>query len=475
MKIRILLIEDEESYYLTVKSLFAGTDVEIVWADTGQKGIQLFRQNPNGFAVVVIDYKLPDLKGTEVCQTLRKINADQEFLFASGYKDLNYWEDLLETGSSGFIFKGNSSEIMKAKINTCVGKYKERHRLIGNDDYEESKTELQLKAVGITGRTAVMHEVLEEIEPAKESPFPVLILGETGVGKELIARALTPKGKTLIAVNCASFLHNEQLMESQLFGHVKGAFTGADRESTGLVLQAHNNVLFLDELHQLSISAQAKLLRFLQEMRFRRLGDSSGNEISVKFKLIAAAQPDIRERIKDGRFLPDLVERVGALMIRVPPLRERPEDIELLVRKFQDEFNKGKEPTERRQVRISTVAEMMKYNWPTNVRGLQNAVRFMLTRCKNGIAEPTDFRVYLEIAVTNESHHAPPTAEVHSLEDATSDFERRHLEEALKLSWTRKEAASRVGMAFTTFVRRLSKLGINPEMFLRHNADTRPT
>lgn len=464
MKIRILLIEDDELYYAIFKKFLEGENVEIVWANTGQKGIQAFKQNPNGFAVVVIDYKLPEMTGAEVCRYLRKISPDQEFIFASAHRNLEYWEDLLETGSAGFIFKGHPTEIAKSKIKNSIVKYIERTRVLGFDEHEESEIESELKALKITARTAAMYAVAKEIEDAKPSPYSVLLIGETGTGKELIAQALTPSGKTLVAINCASFADSD-LMENQLFGHVKGAFTSADSDSKGLVMQAHNNVLFLDELHKLTLSAQAKLLRFLQEMCFRRVGDNSAKETPVNFRLIAAVQPDIRERIKDGRFLPDLIERVGSLMIEVPPLRDRLDDIEILVRKFQDDFNKGKALDKQKQVRISTVGEMMKYSWPTNVRGLQNAVRFMLTNSKGSIAEPKDFRNYLERAVTNDTTQ-PEVIQTEAICDAVNDLERRKIEDALRQSQTRKEAAQRTGLPFSTFLRKLIKLGINPEMFL---------
>ena len=464
MKIRILLVEDDELYYKRFKAMFEGENVEIVWASSGQRGIQAFKQNPNAFAVVVIDYKLPEMTGAEVCRYLRKISPDQEFIFASAFKNLEYWEDLLETGSSGFIFKAHPPEIAKSKVKNSITKYMERTRVLGFDEHEESKIELELKAFKIIGRTPSMYAVAKDIEVAKPSPYSVLVIGETGTGKELVAQALTPSDKTLVAINCASFADSD-LMESQLFGHVKGAFTSADHETKGLVMQAHNNVLFLDELHKLTLSAQAKLLRFLQEMKFRKVGDNSAKETPVNFKLIAAVQPDIRERVKDGRFLPDLIERVGSLMIEVPPLRDRLDDIEILVRKFQDDFNKGKLIEQQKQVRISTVAEMMKYSWPTNVRGLQNAVKFMLTNSKDSIAEPKDFRIYLERAVTNDMS-APAQVMTEAIGEAVNDLERRRIEEALRQSQTRKEAAQRTGLSFSTFLRKLQKLGINPEMFL---------
>ena len=330
-----------------------------------------------------------------------------------------------------------------------MGIYEKETRVLGRDIFEKTMAQKELEADGMIGRSRVMYQMLQEIRNARDSKYPTLLVGETGVGKELAARALVPKNKSLIAISGASYTDRENLLESELFGYVRGAFTDARSDTPGLVMQAHNNVLFLDELHQLSISAQSKLLRFLQEMRFRRVGDTSGKETAVNFKLIAAVQPDIRERIKDGRFLPDLLERVGALIIHVPPLRDRADDIELLVRKFQDEYNEGRAPHEQRQFRISTVNEMAKHNWPFNVRSLQNAVRRMLTNCRTDIVNPKDFRLYLDVDLTSEI--AVSDVENLPLEEATKRFQMKAIVQALKDSRTRVEAAARCGLSLTSF------------------------
>ena len=466
MKYRILLIEDDKTFFDAVSLMLEGQSVEIVWAESGAKGIQAFSQDPHGFAVVLIDYLLPEgMRGSDVCRHLQRINRDQIFLFTSKYFEPEFLMDQLRVGANGFVDKNAPPAEVRNEILRAIAFFEKENRVLGFDSYEKSKAELQLAAEGFIGRSEAMYRVLQETLSARDSKYATLIVGETGTGKELVARALVPEGKTLVAVNCASFRDRENLLESELFGYVKGAFTDAKSDKVGLVMQAHNNVLFLDELHQLSISAQSKLLRFLQEMRFRRVGDSAAKEIEVNFKLIATVQPDIRERLKDGRFLPDLLERVGALVIQVPALRERPEDIEPLVRKFQDEFNKERPATEGRQVRISTIAEMQKHAWPTNVRGLQNAVKRMLTNCRADIVNPKDFRTYLEGDLMGSME--PVSEAGFPLEDATKKFEAQVIIKALRTSRTRVEAAARVGVPLTSFLRKLSKLEINPDLFLR--------
>lgn len=435
MKHKILLIEDDESFLENLKLMLSGLNVEFTWANTAAKGIQLYRQNLQKYSTVIIDYVLPDQKGTAVCETLRRLNPEQDFLFASGHDDPEFIMDVAATGSSGFLAKGRPAAELRDKIQRSLSNFETRIRVIGHDDYEQSKAELELKANGFIGRSQVMYSMLKEIETAKKSPYPTLIVGDTGSGKELVARALTPSGKNLVAVNCAAFIERENLLESELFGYVKGAFTGADKDTVGLVTQAHGQVLFLDELHQLSLAAQAKLLRFLQEMKFRKVGDNSAKETPVQFKLIATVQTDIKERLKDGRFLPDLIERVGALQIRVPALRERLDDLEPLVRFFQDEFNKNRPENEKKQIRISTVAEMKKQSWPTNIRGLQNAVKQMLTNCKGDIASPKDFSAFMDKNLLTSP--VLGAASDMPLDEATENFEKQKIEMTLSSSKTR--------------------------------------
>jgi DNA-binding NtrC family response regulator len=464
LKHKILLIEDDETFYDSIKITMTGCPVEIVWADTGAKGIQKYRQDLYGHSIVIVDYKLPDTNGGDVCRHLKKLNSEQIFLFTSQYFEKEYLTDQLRAGSDGFIDKTTPPEEIRSEILRAISLYEKENRLVSADIFEKTKTQRELEEAGLVGKSEKMHSMLQKLISARDSKYPTLLVGETGSGKELAANVLVAKGKKLVALSCASFISRENLLETELFGYVKGAFTDARADTPGLVMQAHNNVLFLDELHQLSVAAQAKLLRFLQEMRFRRVGDHSGRETTVDFKLVAAVQPDIKQRLQDGRFLPDLIERVGALVVHVPSLRERPEDIELLARKFQDDFNEGKSPSDKKQIRISTINEMGNQHWPTNVRGLQNAVKRMLTNCRSDVVNPKDFREYLQSDLMNAS--APQEAQL-SLEEARNEFESTAIVKALKGSRTRVEAAARVGIPLTNFLRRLEKFEINADLYLQ--------
>lgn len=463
MTAKVLLIEDDETFVNALRLAMQPSGTEIVWAPDGAAGASLFKKKPHDYAAVVIDYVLPDMKGSEVCRSLRRINPEQEILFASGHQNPEYLTDILETGTAGFLVKGRGADELRERVLQSVDRYEKKLRVLGRDNYSPTEAEIELRRVGFVGRSKPLYTVLKEIERYLPSPYRALIVGETGVGKELVANALVPAGKKLVAVNCASFRDKENLLEAELFGYVKGAFTGAERDTAGLVMQAHNNVLFLDELHQLSISAQAKLFRFLQEMKFRRVGDT--REITVDFKLIAAVQPDIRERVKDGRFTEDLIRRVSELVIQVPPLRERVEDIEPLVRFFQDEYNAGRTAEQRKQFRIATVYEMAAHAWPGNIRELRSAVRKMLTDCAGDIVNPQDFRRYLENDVLGDG--AARAASLPAIGDAREELDSKLIKDALGRSRTRSEAAKRLGMPLSTFSRKTKELGINAELHLK--------
>jgi DNA-binding NtrC family response regulator len=288
-------------------------------------------------------------------------------------------------------------------------------------------------------------------------------VGETGTGKELVARALTPPDKKLVVVDCTTLNERENLLEAELFGYSKGAFTGADRDKNGLLLQADGQVLFLDELHQLSLGAQAKLLRLLQEFKFRKLGDPSGQEYSVQFKVIAAAQPQIIQKIRDGLFLEDLYYRVAQLEIRVPALRERQDDVALLVNEFQKEFNQSRDFSDQKQFRISTINIMSKHEWTGNVRQLKNATLRMLTLCKTKIIEPCEFY----------EHIAPKTQDdrisLLPLSRLKDEMERKSIVDALERSTSLMEASAMLRISRWTLRRKLDQYNIDSEFHLPKN------
>jgi DNA-binding NtrC family response regulator len=261
-----------------------------------------------------------------------------------------------------------------------------------------------------------------------------------------VVKALLPDGLRMVEVACPEFNSSEGAFESDLFGHVKGAFTGADSDKPGLLLQAHKNVLFLDEVHTLSLTNQEKFLRFLQERKFRRKGDEKGLMIPVDFRLFTAAKPKIHAMVNDESFLVDLYHRLGRADIYIPPLRDRPEDIEPLVRHYQDHYNRKMMPANlQKQFRISTIREMEKFPWTANVRELETAVCNMMIKARGDIINPSDFDDYLK-AVAAQSGSIAPALSTRSMVEVTDDVVREQIISALKVSRTRIEAAAKLGI-----------------------------
>lgn len=438
-------------------------NIEVVVAQTATEGIQIYRKSIHSFATVIVDYCLPDFKGTEVVQQICKINPSQDILFASGYQETDFLVDMLETGGARkFIPKGKPATEIKLIILDSIKIYELKNRILGFDDYSPHNNELALKSFGFAGRSSKLLQSVKKAVKYRDTPYRVLILGETGVGKELIAKLLVPTGKEIISVNCARYKDSNHFLESDFFGHVKGAFTGADKETNGLLSRASGQVLFLDELHELPLSAQAKLLRVLQEMKFRKMGDNSGAEQKVNVKIIAAAKPSIREMVSQGLFMEDVLHRIAQLEIYVPSLSERPEDFEPLIRSFQDEFNKDKPSTAQKQIRISTIHSMMTHVWSGNVRALQNAIRQILTDATTDIVSPIDFDSYLK----NKNLKHTTTVDETGLDEATKEFERLKIVEALRKSRSQNEAATRLGIEASTLTRKLAKLQIIANAYL---------
>jgi two-component system response regulator AtoC len=459
MKVQILLIEDDKNFVNTLRLLLRSHPIEIFWAATGAEGIREYRKHQLSLATVIIDYCLPDLKGSEVGLTIKKINPSQDILFASGFRDPENLIDLLETGGArSFLYKDRPVEEIKARILDSISIYEKSTRIIGLDEYSPGTVEQELKAEGFVGRSPKMQQMLSAIRQCREQNFSTLIIGETGTGKELVAQALTPKDKHLIVVDCPRYSKSENLLESDLFGHVKGAFTGAERDKPGLLAEANGHVVFLDELHQLSIEAQSKLLRFLQEMKYRRLGDSSGRETKINFKLIAAAKPEIFDKIKDGSFLEDLLHRVNRLEISVPPLRDRLDDLEPLVRHFQAQFNEGKSLSQHKQIRAATMARMAALSWSGNIRQLQNIVARLLTMTSTDTVNPSDLERIL--ATDSQERFGIP------LQESSDKLERTNVIAALAQSKNKSEAASVLGITRWTLNRIVERLGIQPERYL---------
>ena len=307
---------------------------------------------------------------------------------------------------------------------------------------------------GIIGKSAVMQRIFDLIESAAQSEAPVLIMGESGTGKELAARAihkLGPRSKgPFVTFNCAAF--NEGLLESELFGHVRGAFTGAVSQRTGRFEAGHHGDIFLDEIGDLPLNTQVKLLRALQEKVIERVGDTT--PVPVDVRIISATNKDLKAMMADGRFREDLYYRIGVIPIRLPPLRERRDDIPLLVETFikRIAIRSGKNIT---GISPKALEQLVNYSWPGNIRELINAVEFAFVLCRRGQIQPD----HLPQEITNAVVCAPVKGSSRNSNDQVQ--QKQEILNALEQTGGRKaEAANLLGISRVALWKRMKKYGL---------------
>lgn len=459
---KILIIEDDKMFVDAVKIGLENSGIRFDWASNSQKALSLLKENPP-YAAAIIDQHLPGIKGDELALVIRKLYPELQIIFATGDLTQETLTELLSTGLAvGFIPKGKSNETLLDPILKAVRSFEHEKRILDDKTPPQLEAEKKLFSYGIIGRSPALFEIIKRIETFKKLPAPTLILGESGTGKEVIAQAFVKGMTELLPVNCSTFIGREHLMETELFGVVKGAFTGADKDRAGLFEQAKGRVIFLDEIHHLSLPAQAKLLRVLQEKKVIRVGETSEKARSCDFKIISAGKPEILEMMKSGTFLPDLYFRIATYIVKIPALAERKEDIEPLVEAFSKEL-RYKTKLDKR-FRASTIRLMESYPWTGEVRELRNMVEQLFGESKSDIIEPRDFADALERKLK-----VIPRLNLETVgyETYMRMIESDYITGALTNSSSQREAAQRMGISKSTLHNRLKNLGIDADEWLR--------
>ncbi|MCC6826338.1 MAG: sigma-54-dependent Fis family transcriptional regulator [Acidobacteria bacterium] len=362
----ILVVDDEQSYRQILTLVFEGEGHTVRTAMNGRQGIEALRDAPAD--VIVSDVKMPDMGGIEMLRELRGTFPDIGIIFMTAFASVDTAREAFKLGADDFVSKPFDVEELKLVVRKTL----EKQELISENRAFKRAQRERGSVKNIVGHSAKMDAVFQMIETVAEVQSTVLISGESGTGKELVARAIHDRGprgdRPFISINCGAF--TETLLESELFGYVKGAFTGANANRKGLFEAADKGTIFLDEIGEMSPSMQVKLLRVLQERRVRPVG--AHNEMAVDARVIAATNRDLRQMADDGTFREDLFYRISVIPIDLPPLRDRSEDIpdlvEHFVRKFCDQSG--------RSVTISPKAMQMleNYAWHGNVRELEHTI-----------------------------------------------------------------------------------------------------
>jgi DNA-binding NtrC family response regulator len=363
-RLRFLIVDDEQSIRRLCMTVGQGLNFACVEAETAEAALGLIETAAPD--IVVTDLKLPSLSGTDLLRKIKELLPRTEVAIMTGHGSIESAVEAMKSGAYDYIEKPFRVE----RLRQLLQRMAEKVRLVTENQFLRERVSADTQLDGITGTSAKMQDVLRMLTRLKDTRTPVLITGESGTGKELVARAIHFRGPLapmpFIAVDCGALVPT--LMESELFGHEKGAFTGALKSKAGLFQAANGGTIFLDEIGELPLEMQAKLLRVLQEKEIRPVG--SNEKVAVDVRVIAATNRDLEAAYRAGTFRKDLYFRLNVVSLHLPSLRERKSDIPQLVHCFLDRYAPG----ENVQVMPAAMKSFLQYEWPGNVRELENCI-----------------------------------------------------------------------------------------------------
>ncbi len=441
--VSVLIVDDEDASRNLCRDVVADSGWRARTASTTEQATEILEQS--GIDVVITDLRVPQLGGLELLKRIRETYPQTAVIVLTQYGTIESAVEATRNGAADYVTKPFHISELRAKLDRVV-------RLLEVDQENRILRE-QLRTRpgfgGLIGVSPKMQRVYRLIEKVSQHNYPVLILGESGTGKELVARSIhfsgTRRKNPFVPVDCSSLVPT--LIESELFGYVKGAFTGAMHSKTGLMQSAGNGTLFLDEIGDLPVDLQAKLLRALQEREVKPVG--SNDRISIATRIIAATNRDLDEAVRLGQFRQDLFFRLNVVQIKLPPLRERKSDIPILVNSFLEKFGdtNGKVQT----ISEDAMARLIAHDWPGNVRELENAVERAVALGSGSILHVGDLPSNLQYVPDD---RMPKSDELLPLEE----LERRAILRALRESSGDKLAAARLlGIGKTTLYRKLKQ------------------
>ncbi|ACO03980.1 MAG TPA: sigma-54-dependent Fis family transcriptional regulator [Persephonella sp.] len=437
---RILLIDDEESIIKIISKILQDNGYEVETAVTKNEALKKISERP--FSIILSDFRLPDGTGIEILEYLREKDKVTPFIIITAYGSINGAVEAMQKGATHYIVKPiDSDNLLK-----IISFYLDKQKLSQSEDLPEF--------CGIIGRSKRMKDLFKEISIVSKSEATVLIEGESGTGKELIARAIHKLSKRsdspFVAVNCSAI--PTELFENELFGHEKGSFTGAVSSEIGKIELAGEGTLFLDEIGELQPMPQAKLLRVLQEKEFYRLGGKK--LIPVKCRIIAATNRDLEQLVYEEKFREDLFYRINVIHLKVPPLRERKEDIPLLVRHFLNKFNRLNNKS------ILDISEeameiLLNYEWKGNVRELENAIERAVVMCQHDVIKPEHLPPRILGKKEIKSERIPVS------ETNLYEIEKKVILKVLEeVNWNQTRAAEKLGISRKQLRTKMKNLGI---------------
>src|SRR5215471_7579698 len=452
---RILIVDDEAVVRESLGDWFRDEGYEVDTADSAKTALEkLVHAN---WDIFLLDIRMPGIDGLELQRKLKEAQPEATVIIMTAYASVESAIEAMKQGAYDYIMKPFNPDDLEHTIQKAI----ERKHLVSENKQLRTKIDELNLAHEIVGTSAATRRLLEQVAMVSASDTTVLIRGESGTGKELIARAIHANSERrympIVVVNCGAL--SEGVLESELFGHEKGAFTGAQYRRKGKFEMADGDTLFLDEIGDISLKTQVDLLRVLEEKKIFRVG---GNiEIPVNFRLIAATNKNLKTMNAEGKFREDLYYRINVFSITIPPLRERREDIALLADHFLKKFARG---MNRPVTKISAAAEniLQNYDWPGNVRELQNAIERAVLVCKTRSVEPDDLPMNI--------NHARSDLATRSL----AEIERQHIKRTLEeTGWNIYRAARLLEIDRVTLYNRIKKYGFTRENFAHAKHETK--
>ena len=452
--VRILIVDDEP---LIRKSLYEILRIEgyrVQMAETGEAALGILKKER--FDIVVTDFQLPEMNGIALLEEIKRGSPKTEVILVTGYGTIESAVAAMKKGAFDYITK----PINDSEIKIIIQKLIEKKQII---DENEALKQIIAKErrdhfCDLIGASAKIQEVYHIIDSVASSNATILITGESGTGKGLIARAIhqtdqTRRDKPFVEISCGAL--TETLLESELFGHMKGAFTGAIKDKEGRFEYARGGTIFLDEIDAFSLTLQVKLLRVLQEGVFERVGDNTPRRADAR--IIVATNQNLTDLVRQGKFREDLYYRINVICVQVPPLRDRKEDIPLLTGHFLEKYCK----INNKKV-MGVVPDVQKifaeYPWPGNIRELENAIEGAIIMAKGSMVNRADIPNFTKFTID------PPRSHERNLKRAVEQPEKDHIISILKdCNWNRNKAAASLGVNRTTLYNKMKKYNISEE------------
>ncbi|HSD64911.1 MAG TPA: sigma-54 dependent transcriptional regulator [Ignavibacteriaceae bacterium] len=441
----ILIIDDEKELSSLLARLLSLEGYNTDIAATAREGLYLFKREEH--ALVITDVRLPDADGLSLLGEIKKINPFSEVIVLTAYGTIEDGVKAIKDGAFDYITKGDEDNKIVPVVKSAMEKAMMHRRI----EHLEKQVGEKFSFDNITGNSTAIRHALDIAGKVADTDTPVLLIGETGTGKEIFAQAIHYAGRRkknqFVAINCSAF--SKDLLESEMFGYIAGAFTGANKNKKGLFEEADNGTLFLDEIGELDISLQAKFLRAIESNSFIKAGDTKTTKVDVR--IIAATNRNLEDEIKKGNFRDDLFYRISVVKLEIPPLRERKEDIKELAEYFI-EFYSRKLNRIIANVSPGFISALQNYNFPGNIRELRNIIERAVI-----LSESKNLDVNLlpkEILFSNENIYSPVSKNL-------EEIEKSHILSVLKDTGGNKtKAAEILGIGLTTLYRKLQSYGI---------------